>query len=395
MAVAMESGKPRTILIVDDEALFRRSLAEGLQQHEANWQVLTADNGLVARAILEREPVDLLLTDLAMPESDGFELLAYLAEHRPWIPALVLTAFGTDETGKRLGSLGFEWFLEKPVDLDALVERISAIFESGATGFMRGISLPTFLQILELERKSCQVRVSAGGRTGTLILVGGALHDAEAGPLVGEEAAAEIVCWDGAELEMSAVSETPNRRIRTPLRELMLDSFRRRDENLAGRGGKVPRGGDASSRRASRGAKPIRKERKENEMSIAEKLKELTVIDGFAGAGLYTPAGESLGVLSANSGFTKDIGVLANNVLQNAQRASLEMGTGRGQQVHVQAEKAHILVRCLNEGTDPLKSEPGKAHVHLVLALTSDDAIGLAKMKINSVIEKLASECRA
>jgi CheY-like chemotaxis protein len=395
MAVAMESGKPRTILIVDDEALFRRSLAEGLQQHEANWQVLTADNGLVARAILEREPVDLLLTDLAMPESDGFELLAYLAEHRPWIPALVLTAFGTEETGKRLGSLGFEWFLEKPVDLDALVERISAIFESGATGFMRGISLPTFLQILELERKSCQVRVSAGGRTGTLILVGGALHDAEAGPLVGEEAAAEIVCWDGAELEMSAVSETPNRRIRTPLRELMLDSFRRRDENLAGRGGKVPRGGDASSRRASRGAKPIRKERKENEMSIAEKLKELTVIDGFAGAGLYTPAGESLGVLSANSGFTKDIGVLANNVLQNAQRASLEMGTGRGQQVHVQAEKAHILVRCLNEGTDPLKSEPGKAHVHLVLALTSDDAIGLAKMKINSVIEKLASECRA
>jgi predicted regulator of Ras-like GTPase activity (Roadblock/LC7/MglB family) len=81
-------------------------------------------------------------------------------------------------------------------------------------------------------------------------------------------------------------------------------------------------------------------------------------------------------------------------VLLNAQKASLEMGAGRGQQVHVEGEKAHVVARCLNEGTDPLKSQPGKAHIHLVLVLKDDSSLGLAKMRINSVIEKLAEEFR-
>jgi hypothetical protein len=70
------------------------------------------------------------------------------------------------------------------------------------------------------------------------------------------------------------------------------------------------------------------------------------------------------------------------------------MGTGRGQQVHVEAEKAHIIVRCLNEGTDPLKSQPGKAHIHLVLILNGDASIGYAKVKVGSVIQSLAEEFR-
>ncbi len=131
-------------------------------------------------------------------------------------------------------------------------------------------------------------------------------------------------------------------------------------------------------------------------MAIQDKLKELAAIDGFGGAGLFTPTGEALAIHdgTGNKATLKTVGVLANNVLMNAQKASLEMGTGRGQLVHVEAEHAHIIVRCLNEGTDPLKSQPGKAHVHLVLFLTSDASIGLAKMKINSVIQSMAEECR-
>ncbi len=129
-------------------------------------------------------------------------------------------------------------------------------------------------------------------------------------------------------------------------------------------------------------------------MSAVDKLKELGSLDGFAGAGVFTPTGEPLAVVTAGTGFSKEIGILANNVLMNAQKASLEMGAGRGQQVHIEGEKAHILARCLNEGTDPLKSQPGKAHIHMVLALTNDSALGLAKMRVNSTIEKLAEDFR-
>lgn len=102
-----------------------------------------------------------------------------------------------------------------------------------------------------------------------------------------------------------------------------------------------------------------------------------------------------MATLASDGQHLKEVGILANNVLLNAQKASIEMGTGRGQQVHVEAERAHILARCLNEGTDPLKSQPGKAHIHMVLVLKNDASIGLAKLRLGSVIEKLAEDFRA
>ncbi len=129
-------------------------------------------------------------------------------------------------------------------------------------------------------------------------------------------------------------------------------------------------------------------------MAAVDKLKELSGIDGFAGAAVFTPTGEQLAAVAGETQHIKEVGVLANNVLLNAQKASLEMGAGRGQQVHVEGEKAHILVRCLNEGTDPLKSQPGKAHIHLVVILKDDSGIGLAKMRMNAVVGKLADDFR-
>ncbi len=129
-------------------------------------------------------------------------------------------------------------------------------------------------------------------------------------------------------------------------------------------------------------------------MTALEKLKELQVIDGFAGAALFTPTGEQLVMLEGDGQRLKEVGILANNVLLNSQKASLEMGAGRGQQVHVEGEKAHILARCLNEGSDPIKSQPGKAHIHLVLVLKNDSSIGLAKMRMNAAVQGLAEDFR-
>lgn len=129
-------------------------------------------------------------------------------------------------------------------------------------------------------------------------------------------------------------------------------------------------------------------------MSSADKMAVLSQIDGFLGAACFTPTGEVLALYGGEKIDLKSIGVLANNVLLNAQKASLEMGAGRGQMVHVEGERSEILVRCLNEGTDPLKSQPGKAHVHLVLVLAKDSSIGMAKLRIGSVIADLADSFR-
>ena len=132
-------------------------------------------------------------------------------------------------------------------------------------------------------------------------------------------------------------------------------------------------------------------------MSVYDKLKDLASIEGFEGAGVFTPTGETLGVLDGD-GVSKKmlaIGVLANSVLMNAQKVSLDIGAGRGQLVHVETDSGiQILVKCLNEGDDPLKSQPGKAHIHMVLMLKDESNIGLAKMKLDAVIGKLARDFR-
>jgi predicted regulator of Ras-like GTPase activity (Roadblock/LC7/MglB family) len=81
---------------------------------------------------------------------------------------------------------------------------------------------------------------------------------------------------------------------------------------------------------------------------------------------------------------------LANNTLINAQKASVEMGAGRADQVHVEGESSHIIVRCKNEGSDRVKPEPGKAHIHLVLVMGLDALIGMAKMRLHAAAEELA-----
>lgn len=365
-----------TVLAVDDEKSFTASLAVGLRTYDSTLRVLTADNGLEAVQVLESQPVDLVLTDVRMPQMDGFELLAHLSRHFPSLPVLVMTAFGTPEIERHLADFGVNQYIEKPVDLEALAARIMSVLANGASGNVRGITLPTFVQMIEIEKKTCTVTVTAEGRMGRLYFDRGVLLDAMTESARGEEAALAILSWNTAAIQIQGDCRATERLINADLERLLLESFRREDERKKTKGDEVAN------------------EKERDNMSSQEKLKEFTAISGFAGIGVYTPQGETLDLLTADGGFSKDVGILANNVLMNAQKASLEMGAGRGQFVHIEGEKAHVLARCCNEGTDPLKSQPGKAHIHVVLALRSDDSIGLAKMRLNSAAVRLAEDFR-
>ncbi|MGQ9474106.1 MAG: response regulator, partial [Candidatus Caldatribacteriaceae bacterium] len=114
----------KNVLIVDDEKSFLLSLADGLSAYAADFNVLTAENSKEAVDILKSAKVDLVITDLKMPEMDGFELLAYMSRNSPSIPVIVMTAFGSPEIEERLQAQGISLYLEKPVDFDILVSKI-------------------------------------------------------------------------------------------------------------------------------------------------------------------------------------------------------------------------------------------------------------------------------
>ncbi|MFA6148559.1 MAG: response regulator [bacterium] len=396
----------RNILIVDDEEAFLLSAKDGLKSYAKDLNILTARNGKEAIDTLKSIMVDLVITDLKMPVMDGFELLAYISRECPLTPVLVMTAYGTPEIESRLKAVGVSPYLEKPLDLNILAERIFGELVSNSRGFIQGFSLASFLQMLEIERKSCTLKVRSKKGEGYLYFLEGELMDATFNNMPPEKAAYEIVVWDEVEMEIKTDCNRKKKAIKDSLRFILMEAFQIKDEK------KQAEGGDAYPKKSATKSKgkslevadaggagtsasnPPTPQKEVTTMAIQDKLKEFTGLAGFLGVGVFTPTGESLGILANDKTDLNTVGVLANNVLMNAQKASLEMGTGRGQLVHVIAEKAHIIVRCLNEGTDPLKSMPGKAHIHLVLILGSDEAIGMAKLKVGAIIPQIAEECR-
>ena len=117
----------KDILIVDDEKPFLLSLAEGLGFYSRYFNVITAESAEKAMEILRTVVVDLVVTDLKMPGTSGFELVGYIKERFLNIPVIVMTAFGDRDVEQRLHELGIAGYLEKPLDLETVVTRILSV----------------------------------------------------------------------------------------------------------------------------------------------------------------------------------------------------------------------------------------------------------------------------
>ncbi len=123
---------------------------------------------------------------------------------------------------------------------------------------------------------------------------------------------------------------------------------------------------------------------------VKEILESLRSIDGFIGVAAFTASGELIAEVSAPGTRLGELGALANDVLLKSQKATELMGVGRGNEVQLSAPRANILARCLNENADFSKTEPGRAHVHLMLILTPEGNLGLGKLHLEKTIRRIA-----
>lgn len=103
------------LLIVDDEKSTRTVLSSAL---EDSYEVFAAANGKAARAIMESEPVDILLTDLRLGGESGMDLIDF-AGNQPHPPlSIMMTAYGSASTAAEAKKHGAYYFLTKPLNLD-------------------------------------------------------------------------------------------------------------------------------------------------------------------------------------------------------------------------------------------------------------------------------------
>ena len=119
--------RPR-ILVVDDERSMRELLAIVLRRE--GYEVLLAENGREAIELLEREPVDLLISDIKMPDMSGVEVLRAAKQIDQDILGIMITAFASTETAVEAMRLGAVRLPEQAVRHDLLRMKVREKIEN-------------------------------------------------------------------------------------------------------------------------------------------------------------------------------------------------------------------------------------------------------------------------
>jgi CheY-like chemotaxis protein len=404
----------KQVLIVDDEARLLKSIEAGLKNYKENFSVLTALNGKAAVEILQSVDIDLLVTDLRMPEMDGFELLAYISNSHPFLPAIVMTAFATTEIEERVNESGIFKLLEKPIEFDRLAETIlESLEQEGKEGSIAGFSLANFLQLLAMEQKTCLLNINSGDSDGYVYLDQGEIHAAVCGTMKGEEALYMLLASENARITFRKLPKKKiPRMINKPLMSLLMEGMQYMDEaehlQKQETSEFIQEIQATEQSGSSDQEEPLSAEREDNMQEIQdqsnkgdtdmgkveESLGKLKDIDGFLAAGVFTPNGEMASEVNVSNMKLAEIGSMANDVLLKAQKATDVMNVGRGNVVHIEAPKAHVFARCLNENTDFSKTESGKAHIHVVMLLAKDANLAMGKIKLESITQEVAASFR-
>ncbi|GIV13368.1 MAG: two-component system response regulator [Fimbriimonadales bacterium] len=114
----------RHVLIVDDDDLVRETLRFVLE--EGGYQVWSVSHALDALAVLERQPIDIVLSDIFMPGMNGFDLLKQIRQRAPDVPVILITGYGNVEMAKQAVKEGASDFITKPYNISEipiLIER--------------------------------------------------------------------------------------------------------------------------------------------------------------------------------------------------------------------------------------------------------------------------------
>lgn len=123
---------PTSILIVDDDAAFRRAVSRVLSG--AGYQVAQAEDGGKAQKVLSSERPDILVTDIIMPDGDGIELINAVKWRYPTMRILAISgrgSMGTLDLLKMAAMVGADATLSKPLAPEDLLSKIEGLVAIG------------------------------------------------------------------------------------------------------------------------------------------------------------------------------------------------------------------------------------------------------------------------
>ncbi len=237
--------KPR-VLMVDDEISYLTVLK--LKLVNEGFNVTAVDNAADALATMEKDPPDLVVADVLMPEMDGLAMFRKMQDsHARWgeVPLIFISGKDDPQTKVEALHLGAEDFLVKPVDLKELAARIRNIIRrdskrrngpsgppqaTGVMGDLKNLGIPDIVQTLHLGLKTACVRINGSGGEGMIWFENGRIRHCELGKSTGEGAFYEMLRWQEGPFVIAHGQTTKLRTIEMDEMQLMMEGLRRLDE---------------------------------------------------------------------------------------------------------------------------------------------------------------------
>lgn len=172
----MISLKGKTILVVDDEPGYREVIGDEFILAGAT--VLQAENGTIAFAIVQKQKVDAIVSDIRMPGGDGISLLEVVKKINCNLPVVALITGFSDVLPEDAYAKGAEAIFSKPCDMDALIERVYRALLPEKDRWLRKFDRLTTDFVVELEIESLEepikkvkTRVINIGRGGMFVAI--------------------------------------------------------------------------------------------------------------------------------------------------------------------------------------------------------------------------------
>lgn len=230
----MAEKETRKVLVVDDEETLTWSMTKTLAKDRDKYELISTNTGTEALQTLQKSRIDVVVTDIRMPDINGLDLLSKIREEYPWTKVIIMTAYGSPEVQEEATKRGSYHYIEKPFEISDIRNIILKALEEERGGFVGQVldlQLVDVIQMGCLGRFSMSIAVSRGDEEGMIYFRNGEIVHAKIGDLEGEEALYTMLSWkDGRFISQMGVP-IPKETITDRWEHLLLEGMRRRDES--------------------------------------------------------------------------------------------------------------------------------------------------------------------
>src|SRR4030066_700449 len=222
----------KKVLIVDDEETLTWSMARSLSKDKDNYEELIANNGREALNFLEKNKIDLVISDIRMPDINGLDLLVKIKKEYPQTKVIIMTAYGSSGFQKEANRRGSLHYVEKPFEISDIRKIIIDLIgkRKGFKGKVFGLQLTDIIQMICLGRLTTALTFTKDSEKGVIYLNEGEIVHAECGEEQGTDAFYKIMSWQEGEVVSTIGIVSPLQTIHQSWEHLLVEAMRKRDD---------------------------------------------------------------------------------------------------------------------------------------------------------------------